>query len=191
VARAGSLPVFLSATPPPKGPALKTTVLARVTAIAVAALALTACSAINPITTQKHYQASDGVSVDIGDHSEGINLLVMTTAAEAPAVLTGSIHNSGTEDLSVKVSIDAATTTQVDVPAGATVALGTAEGQTLVQGTSPSSPGGLAPVLIGSEATGLETVDVPVVDGTLSPYNEIVDSIPPLPEPSPSASPSA
>ena len=171
--------------------------LARLAAIAALATVLTACSAINPITTDVHYAPSDGVQVAIGDDAKALNLLVVTTAKGAPAVLTGSIHNGGEEDLPVTLSIDGTIAANVTVAPGATVQLGTAEGQTLVQGTSPSAPGGVAPVWIGTTATGALQSDVPVVDGTFEQYQSVVDSIPPLPvvtptpTPSPSASPTA
>ena len=78
--------------------------LARLAAIAVGALVLTACSAINPITTDVHYAPSDGVQVAITDDAKALNLLVVTTAKGAPAVLTGSIYNGGEEDLAVTLS---------------------------------------------------------------------------------------
>ena len=181
----------------PEGSALKPTVLARVAAVVAIAIAVSACSAINPITTQKEYQASDGVHVALGDNAEAINLLVMTTAKDAPAVLTGSIHNAGTDDLTVTLSIDGVLSANVTVSPDSTVKLGTGEGEQLVQGTSPAAPGGLAPVWIGTAELGATQSQVPVVDGTLAPYNEVVDSIPalpvttPTPSPSPSVSPSA
>jgi len=158
--------------------------LARIAAVAVAAVALAACSAINPITTQMDYQASDGVSVKVGD-TKGINLLVVTTAKDAPSVLTGALHNSGAEDAVITLSIDGEIAVNVTVPAGATVKLGTAEGQELVQGKSPAAPGGLAAVWFATEADGAEQHNVPVVDGTLAEYQTVVDSIPALPEPTP------
>jgi hypothetical protein len=160
---------------------LKTTVLARAAAVAVAALALTACSTINPITTQKHYQASDGVHLELGDNAEAQNLLVMTTAKDAPAVLTGAIHNAGDEALELRISIDGTNVAEVTVAADSTVHLGTGEDQELVQGVSPAAPGGLAPVMFGNEATGAISVDTPVVDGTIAPYQDVIDTIPDLP----------
>lgn len=160
---------------------MKTTVLARAAAVALAAVALTACSTINPITTQDDYQASDGVHLDLGDSAEALNLLVMTTAKDAPAVLTGSIHNAGDEVLEVRISIDGAIATDVSVPADSTVLLGTAEGATLVQGASPAAPGGLAPVMFGNDEAGAITVQTPVVDGTIAPYQDVIDTIPALP----------
>jgi hypothetical protein len=167
------------------------TVLARVAAVAVAAIALSACSAINPITTQKHYQASDGVQVTITDDVRAINLLVMTTAKDAPAVLTGSLYNSGSEDVTITLSIDGTIAVNVDVPADATVQLGTGDDQSLVQGASPAAPGGLADVWFGNAEVGSFQEEVPVVDGTLAPYQDIIDTIPALPSPSASPSPIA
>lgn len=169
---------------------MKSTVLARVVAVAVAVVALSACSAINPITTNKEYQASDGIRVDLGEDVEGINMLVVTTAKDAPAVLTGSIHNASAEAVTVTLSIDGTIAANVEVAPNSTAVVGTGEGQTLVQGVSPAAPGGLAPVWFGTEELGATQVQVPVVDGTLAPYDQIVDSIPPLPAASPSASPS-
>jgi len=174
----------------PEGPALKPITLARVAAVAAVAIALSACSAINPITTQKEYQASDGVHVTLSDDAEAINLLVVTTAKDAPAVLTGSIHNGGSDDLTVTLSIDGVISANVTVSPDTSVKLGVGEGEQLVQGTSPAAPGGLAAVWIGTEELGATQTEVPIVDGTLAPYNEIVDSIPPLPVTSPTPSPS-
>jgi hypothetical protein len=171
---------------------LKSTVLARVAALAAVAIALSACSVINPITTQKEYQASDGIDVTLSDNAEALNLLVVTTAKDAPAVLTGSIHNGGTDDITVTLSIDGSNAANVTVAAGSTVKLGTGDGEQLIQGASPAAPGGLASVWVGTEELGAIQVQVPVVDGTLAPYDQIVDSIPPLPivTPTPSPSPS-
>ena len=123
-------------------------------------------------------------------------MLVVTTAKDAPAVLTGSIHNASAEAVKVTLSIDGTIAANVEVAPNATATIGTGEGQTLVQGVSPAAPGGLAPVWFGTEEVGATQVQVPVVDGTLSPYDQVVDSIPPLPvvtptpSPDPSASPS-
>jgi hypothetical protein len=165
-------------------------VFARVAVVVAVAVALSACSAINPITTQKEYQASDGIDVALNDNAEVINLLVVTTAKGAPAVLTGSVYNGGVEDLTVTLSIDGTLAQNVKVAPKSTVKLGTGEGEELVQGASPAAPGGLAPVWIGTEELGATQAQTPVVDGTLAPYNQIVDSIPPLPVETPTPSPS-
>jgi hypothetical protein len=181
------LPLSLEPIPAPKGPALKTTVLARAAAVTLAALALSACSAINPITTGDDYQASDGVHLEIGDDARAQNLLVMTTAQDAPAVLTGSIHNSGDEALVVTISFDGTIATEVTVEPNATAQLGTGAEATLVQGTSPAAPGTLAVVQVGTPETGPLSVDVPVVDGTIPPYQDVIDTIPALPSAEPAA----
>ena len=125
---------------------MKTTVLARLAVVALAAAALAGCSVINPITSETHYAPSDGVQVAIGDNARGLNLLVVTTAKGAPAVLIGSLYNGGDADLAVTISIDGTIAAKVTVPADATVQLGTGSTQTLVQGSSPAAPGAIAPV---------------------------------------------
>jgi hypothetical protein len=164
---------------------LKTTVTARLVALAVVAIALAGCSAINPITTDDLYAPSDGIDVAIGDQAKAINLLVVTTAKDASAVLTGSLSNDADKELVVTLSIDGTRATNVTVPAGSTVQLGTGDHQNLVQGASPAAPGGIAPVWVGTDETGALQADVPVVDGTQAEYQGIVDSIPPLPSATP------
>ena len=170
---------------------MKTTVLARIAAVAVAAVVLAACSAINPITTQDKYQSSDGATVPIGDTARGINLLVVTTAVGEPAVLTGSIRNDAAEDLEVVISIDGTNQVKVAVPAASTIQLGTGEGQQLVVGTAPVAPGLIAEVFFATADLGSFQAPVPVVDGTHDPYKDTVDSIPGVTSPAPSASPTA
>ena len=113
---------------------MKTTALARLAVVAVAAAALAGCSVINPITSQNHYAPADGVQVAIGSDARGLDLLVVTTAKDAPAVLTGSIYNDGTEELDVTISIDGVIAAHVKVPADGTVKMGTGEGEALGSG---------------------------------------------------------
>ena len=163
---------------------MKTTVLARIAAVAIAAVVLAACSAINPITTKNEYQSSDGVTVPIGDTARGINLLVVTAALGEPAVLTGSIRNDAAEALDVDITIDGTTKATVTVPAASTVQLGTGDDQQLVLGTAPVAPGLIADVGFSTADLGAFVAPVPVVDGTHDPYQDIVDSIPAVPAPS-------
>ncbi|WP_062387723.1 hypothetical protein [Demequina iriomotensis] len=143
-----------------------------------AALALTVagCSTINPITTQMAYDASDGVSVEIGEVT-GLNLLVITEAEGSAAVLTGSLRNAGDEDVTVSASIDGAEIASIDVPAGATVRLGGDEGEAAVTGTSTAAPGLLQDVSFQTETAGQVTEQVPVLDGTLPEYAPELDSL--------------
>lgn len=143
---------------------------AGIAAVAVAsAVALAGCSAVNPITTQMQYDASDGISLEIGDVT-AYNLLVLTPGEGETGVLTGTLQNNGAEDVSVSASIDGSTIATVDVPAGATVMLGGDEGDAAVTGTVPVLPGLVTEVIFQTDAEGQVALDVPVLDGTLPEY---------------------
>ncbi len=144
----------------------------------LAALALVAagCSAVNPITTQDAYDASDGISIEFGDVT-GLNLLVITEEVDSPAVLIGSFYNSGSEDVQVAASIDGTGIVTVDVPAGAVVKLGGEEGEAHITGTSTAAPGSLQEITVQTEEAGQVTESVPVLDGTLAEYAVELDSL--------------
>ncbi|WP_296665509.1 hypothetical protein [Demequina sp.] len=142
---------------------------ARLVTLAAVAVVAAGCSAINPITTQDPYDASDGISVDIGD-VRGINLLVVTEAEGSPAVLLGSLYNSSAEDVQVAASIDGESIVTIDVAAGATVKLGGEDGEQHVTGTASVAPGLLQDVILQTDAAGQVVTAVPVMDGTLPEY---------------------
>ncbi len=190
----------------PKGSALKTTVLkspvlARLAAIAAGAVVLAACSAINPITTDVHYAPSDGVQVAIGDDAKALNLLVVTTAKDAPAVLTGSIYNGGAEDLAVTLSIDGTIAANVTVAPDATVQLGTATARRSCRERRQARPAELRQYGSAPRRPARSRRTFQSSTARFEQYQGIVDSIPPLPvvtpsptptaSPSPSASPTA
>lgn len=150
---------------------------ARLAALTLGAVALTGCSAINPITTQFDYAASDGAQVAVGDVFAH-NLLAITAAEGEPVMLSGSVSNGGGEDVTLDISLDGTTSTQVAVPAGGTVFLGSGEGQALVTATATAQPGLLTTVVFVSEAEGSITRQIPTVDGTLSEYAALLEDIP-------------
>ncbi len=66
--------------------------LAAVALVAVASLA--ACSAGSPLTALKPYAASDGLQIASGE-VRGLNLILFTRGKGEPAVLTGTLDNTG------------------------------------------------------------------------------------------------
>lgn len=159
---------------PRKGPAVKLN--ARLAAVAAVALATAGCSAVNPITTQEPYDASDGISVEIGE-IKGLNIMVVTEAEGSPAVLLGSLNNPTDEDVTVAISLDGESGTDVDVPAGSTVKLGGESEEAHVTGTSTAAPGLFAEVLFVTEAYGQLSAEAPVMDGTLPEYQLELDAL--------------
>lgn len=142
---------------------------------AVAAVALAGCSYVNPITTQEYYAASDGVHLNIDD-IEAQNLILFTSGPGESAALTGAIVNRGTEDVQLRVSFDGEAATELSSPAGSVVHLSPVDGVE-VTGTSPAIPGELTEVGFSTDAQGYFSYEIPVMDGTLPQYTEIVNAI--------------
>ena len=151
-----------------------------------AALVLAGCSATNPIQTQDQYDASDGVSVRLGD-VRASNLMILSAAEGKEGVLLGALTNTGADGVTVTVTFGApgeggdaapaADATTVDVPARGTVlltgSLGSDEDDTKVDvrvSQTPAAPGGVALVGIDVDTAGSTAVQVPVLDGTLPDY---------------------
>lgn len=144
-------------------------------AAAVATLVLAGCSYVNPITTQDNYAASDGTQL-IVDEFQAMNLIVVSEGEGEPGVLTGRLYNESDEELEVEISFDAATATTVVVPPRSAVNLTPLDGVE-VTGTAPVVAGLLADVGFATAPNGFYTARVPVMDGTLPEYQDIVDAI--------------
>ena len=134
-------------------------------ALAVAA-GLGACS---PITTQIQYAPSDGVRVAVSDTVSVQNLMIIAAAEGAPGALQGGVVNNGAEPASVAIG-----DVIVEVPAGATVLLGGSTGDKLVIDQTTAAPGANAQLTVGLDGATGETVFVPVLDGTLPEYADLV-----------------
>ncbi|MFV0633716.1 hypothetical protein [Demequina sp.] len=142
----------------------------------LAALALTGCSYVNPITTKDNYAASDGVQAVTGE-IEALNLLIIAEGADQPATLIGTLYNSSAEDIEVQISFDGATNTTVTVPARGDSRLGPDGDATEVAGTATVMPGLIAPTVLVTQEEGPITAQVPVMDGTLPEYQAVIDAI--------------
>lgn len=150
----------------------------RRTVLAVAAVCLAlgtaGCSVTNEITTLNEYAASDGVLVDVGQ-VRAINLLVLTSAEGAEGTAIGAVTNSGDDAVEVTLALaDGSASASFDVAAGGTVTVGPDQDQQLEIGAVPTAPGTYVEVSVGSQRDGTTTVSVPVLDGTLPEYAELV-----------------
>lgn len=151
----------------------------RQTWLAIGAVAAAAGCA--PITTQLPYSASDGVRVELGEQVKAENLMIVTSAEGAPGVLLGGLTNLGEQPAEVSVQVGVQV---VDLPIepGQTVLLGAdpgaQDGSAAVAEVSiaavPAPPGGTTDVEIATPGSGAVAVSVPVLDGTLQPYDQVV-----------------
>ena len=134
------------------------------------ALVLGGCSAANPITTQRAYAPSDGIRVQVADGVSVENLLVLTEGEGQPGHVLGAVVNRSTQDVRVSLKLgESGSPIPVSVPAEGQVNLGNQKA------TTPSvsvPPGATLPATVGANGVGEISVEVPVLDGTIPPYDE-------------------
>lgn len=146
-------------------------------------LGTSACGFFAPQATTIHYDASDGVSGNVGDIAVRNALLITDDDGAANFIVT--VVNQGEKAQSVKVQYEAGgdkVTRSINVQGNAIESLG-ADSPALTIDDFDGKPGSLFPVFVQyGDATGVELL-VPVLDGALSQYSTLV----PTPEPTPVA----
>ncbi|WP_265522511.1 hypothetical protein [Oerskovia flava] len=138
---------------------------------AASALALAACA---PITTNNPYSPSDGVRVDLTDDVRALNLMFVTTAEGEPGVMLGALSNDSGEDVAILVAPDVGESVEIVVSAGETLLIGAEGGVDVEIGSVPGAPGSMIPATVSSSAGDSTTVSIPVLDGTLPEYSEVL-----------------
>lgn len=73
--------------------------------LAAASLSLSACAVNSPQTTTLRYAPGDGVEMD-GEGFVARDVLVVSHGNGAPAVVSGTLVNTGSEPVTVTVSVD-------------------------------------------------------------------------------------
>lgn len=144
-----------------------------VAALAVGPLALAGCSVASPITTQGPYAASDGARVQVTDNVAVENLMVLTEGEGEEGHVLGAVVNRSEQDVEVMLTLgEGEGTIPVGVAAGETVNF-TDAGITIDAVGVP--PGAVLDSTVAADGTGEITVAVPVLDGTIPPYDEYLD----------------
>ncbi|MFC6357023.1 hypothetical protein [Luethyella okanaganae] len=138
-------------------------------------LGTSACNLVAPQATTKHYDASDGVSADIGDLDVRNAILISETGTDGNLVVT-VVNKAGTAArLAVQFESKGKKITQHVVLAGdSTTVLGEPDGEVVILRGIDSIPGSLVPVFFQyGEASGKELL-IPVLDGGLPEYSELL-----------------
>lgn len=143
--------------------------------IAVAALALTACS---PVTTLEPYAASDGVRVVWSEDDTAIrgeNILLLAAETGGQARMVGGLTNMTGEPTEITAMFsDQTPIGTFPLEAGETLLLdGEAMNDVLVDSV-PVGPGENAAVVFANPTMGAVEVAVPVLDSTLAEYEDYV-----------------
>lgn len=152
-------------------------------AAAACAVVLAGCS---PIQTQRAYAPGDGVRAEVGEQVRAENLMVVTEAEGEPGVLLGALTNVGDAATDVTLAVGGASET-IALEAGQTVLLSSPDATEraslgivdVVIDAVPAPPGALTDVELATPESGSVTVAVPVLDGTLSQYADLL----PTPQP--------
>lgn len=157
---------------------MKSRLVASATLSALVLLGATGCTFITPQSTEIQYSASDGVNIPNSDGPLQIrNAMVIATEDGATGNLVAAIVNATDESATLTVEIAGLEPLTVRVPAGETVSLGANEEPLRIDGLN-TIPGATVEVYFQSgDATG-ESAELPVLDGTLPYYADLV------PEPS-------
>lgn len=161
--------------------------------LVVAALlvsALAGCSLFANQQTLRPYDASDGISVTVGD-VRILNALVFTEDGEdgnfsAAAVNTGDAdvdltlqYVSGGE----KVNID------IKIPVGEMVTIGSGENGQVLLPAIDTLPGSLLPIYFQYGSREGKQADIPVLDAGLTQYAGLLPTPVPMPTPTPTVTP--
>ena len=139
----------------------------------VLALGASGCAMLTYQATTEKYDASDGVSADIGDLDLRNILLVSEDGDEGTLVMT--VVNTGEKDatLGVQVGEGGGDVTEIEVEAGETVVLGGEDEKKVVLEGLDAEVGGLAVLFFqAGDAEGLEK-QVPVLDSRLPEYADL------------------
>jgi len=158
-------------------------------------LGTTGCNLYAPQATTIKYDASDGVSGDVGDLA--IRNAMLITADGENANLVVHVVNSSDEDIDLLVQyegVDEKVDTSVLIEANSTTEIGTTDGENVGIESLNASAGSLFPVYFQyGDLTGTELL-VPVLDGTLTEYSTLVPTpavAEPTEAPAPTETPAA
>lgn len=175
-------------------PSTRTKARARTRAGAAAGLSvallllLTGCDLFAPQDTLHIGETSDGVSGTVGDVYVANAVLLTAADATGPAGLVASLVNQGTSSLEVSVHTTAGSESVSLEPSGV-VQLGVPNGETVEFDGLDARPGALTDVTFESGSESL-TLQVPVLDGGLAQYRDLVPTMTPFPTATPTRSPS-
>ncbi|MDN5557970.1 MAG: hypothetical protein L0G23_00825 [Ruaniaceae bacterium] len=143
-------------------------IASRIAALAATAALLSACGAASPIQTKENYAPSDGVRIEFSNGVRFENFFLLTADAGEPIRPMGSIVNSSNSAAEVTIDVDGNVQTH-ELPANTVLSLET-DG-TIIDGVD-ALPGTNIPVTVTSG--GVTIYDVPVLDGTIPPYDELL-----------------
>jgi hypothetical protein len=148
--------------------------LGLIAAIGIGAMAFTGCSAINEQSTTKIVAVSDGVEATMGS-LELRNVLVISNGNDAPGRVLGTFYNNSQSDITLTISGDQGSQTEVTVKPGVPLVLnGDTDTAILSTVTAPAGATEVLQLRQSGSDTAAKSLTVPVLDGTLAEYKNLV-----------------
>lgn len=147
----------------------------RLGVIAVGAIltaGLTGCGVVSPDMTAEDYAPGDG-SMIIVDDVRGLNLMIVTEAEGENGILLGAVANRGFSDQTVSIELGGDELFTGTISAESTHLL--EDGEPVVVSNVPAAPGAMIDMVLTVEGAGSQTESVPVVDGTLPAYADVLE----------------
>lgn len=126
-----------------------------------ATLSLSACQWTSPITTQLHYDASDGKSVELGS-VKVLNALIVAEKQDGPGTLVASFANQGDTKQTVQVKVGTQTAGSVEVPPGQVVQASSG-GKMMQIAKVTAAPGAMVDVMFSTSGGDAAPVALPVL----------------------------
>ncbi len=153
---------------------------------------LAGCGLVTPVATQYPYAPSDGVQGEIGE-LKIINALAITEVGNPNAnlIFTASFRGEDLTTLNVQYQLGARTTLTFDLGANSITNVGFGEGGALTLAGVDVAPGELIPVYFQyGDEEGVQ-LNVPVLDGSLEHYADLIPPAEIAPTPESTESPAA
>lgn len=157
--------------------------LVAIVTLAASVGAVTGCSVASPQATAIDYTATDGVQTDLGP-VQIRNVFVAARTKDAVGALQGVVVNTTDSPSTVTFTGTEGTVGTVTVPAGELVDLNT---EPMTIQTVPVWPGETLPMTVATADNNVDLA-VPVLDGTLPEYADLVPAAAPS-GPQPAATP--
>jgi len=159
-------------------------------AASVLAVALTGCSLFAVHQTLHPYDASDGVSVTVGD-VRIVNALVFSEDGQ-DGNFTGAAVNSGERDIDLVLQYSSdgeKVDVELEIAAGETVRIGSGEAGQVFLPAIDTAPGSLLKIYFNYAGSQGKQVDIPVLDTALPEYDGLLPTPTPTPTPTVTATP--
>ena len=155
---------------------MKSRLVASAALSALVLLGATGCTFITPQSTKIEYPASDGVNVSDADGPIDVrNALVIATEDGKIGNFIGAIVNPTEDSATLTIALAGTEPLTITVPAGGTVSLGAADEPLRIVGLD-TKPGATVEMHFQSgDSTGVKA-QIPVLDGSLSYYSDLVPS---------------